>query len=123
MWLLAAIGELTEGILVSWDKMAQVCVPGRLLLLKWLVFLEFITFGITQIRSLLLYDRQLDLRHNVRTLGVFEHGGQKTVPPLLAGIPTHLYRALVLPPRQKRFRRRGKRGGRLVKLNAWLAGS
>ncbi|TKS90634.1 hypothetical protein D9C73_024767 [Collichthys lucidus] len=72
---------------------------------------------ITQIKSLLVYDRQflLDLRHNVRTLDAFEHGGQKTVPP------THLFRALALPPRQKRLR--GKRGGRLVKLKAWLAGS
>nr|XP_010786909.1 PREDICTED: uncharacterized protein LOC104960527 [Notothenia coriiceps] len=78
-----------------------------------------------EIESLLVYDRQylLDLRHNVRFLDAFEHGGQKTVPPLLAGIPTHLCRALALPPRRKRLRRRGKRGGRLVKLKTWLAGS
>ncbi|KAE8278126.1 hypothetical protein D5F01_LYC23799 [Larimichthys crocea] len=105
--------------------MAPVCVPGRLLLLQYLVFLVFSTLVITQIKSLLVYDRQflLDVRHNVRTLGAFEHGGQKTVPPLLAGIPTHLCRALALPPRRKRLRRCGKRGGLLVKLKAWLAGS
>ncbi|TKS65252.1 RNA-directed DNA polymerase from mobile element jockey [Collichthys lucidus] len=105
--------------------MAPVCVPGRLLLLQCLVFLVFSTLVITQIKSLLVYDRQflLDIRHNVRTLDAFKHGEQKTVPPLLAGIPTHLCRALALPPRRKRLRRRGKRGGRLVKLKAWLAGS
>ncbi|KAE8297852.1 Bis(5'-adenosyl)-triphosphatase [Larimichthys crocea] len=96
-------------------------VPGRIFSLLTV----FSTLVITQIKSLLVYDRQflLDLRHNVSTLGAFEHGGQKTVPPLLAGIPTHLCRALALPPRRKRLRRRGKRGGRLVKLKAWLAGS
>lgn len=41
----------------------------------------------------------LDLRHNVRDLGAFEHSGQKTVPRLLVGILTHLYGPWVHPLR------------------------
>ncbi|XP_049924017.1 LOW QUALITY PROTEIN: uncharacterized protein LOC126404683 [Epinephelus moara] len=105
--------------------MAPVCMAGRLLLPLWLAFLLFVILGTVQIESLLVYDHQsiLDLRHNVRDLSIFDHGGQKTLPPLLSEILTHLYRASALPPRQKRLRRRGKRGGRLVKLKVCLARS
>ena len=85
------IGENVVFIL----KMAPLCVAGHLLLLQWLMFLLFITFATNQIESLLVYDRQalLNLRHNVGELRAFKHSRQKTVPPLLAGIPTHLCRA------------------------------
>ncbi|KAL6464601.1 hypothetical protein MHYP_G00269180 [Metynnis hypsauchen] len=103
-------------------KMAPVCVAGRLFLLVWLVLLSF---GTSHIRSLLVYDRQflLDLRHSVSDLAVFNHGGQNTLPPLLSGIPTHLYRASASTSQRKRRRRRGKRSGRLVKLKVCLARS
>ena len=96
-----------------------------LLLLQWLMFLLFITLGTNQIESLLVYDRQalLDLRHNLGELCVFKHSGQKTVPPLLAGIPTHLCQASAPPPRRKCPHRRGKCGGQLLKLKNWLAQS
>ncbi|KAL6484014.1 hypothetical protein MHYP_G00088870 [Metynnis hypsauchen] len=69
------------------------------------------------------YDRQflLDLRHSVSDLAVFNHGGQNTLPPLLSGIPTHLYSAST--SQRKLRRRRGKRSGRLVKLKVCLARS
>ena len=106
-------------------KMAPLCVAGRLLLLQWLMFLLFITFGTNQVASLLVYDCQalLDLRNNLGELCAFKHSGQKTVPPLLAGIPTYLCRASAPPPRRKCPRHRGKRGGQLVKLKVWLAQS
>ncbi|KAL6478666.1 hypothetical protein MHYP_G00120990 [Metynnis hypsauchen] len=102
--------------------MAPVCVAGRLFLLVWLVLLSF---GTSHIKSLLVYDRQflLDLRHNVSDLAVFNHGGQNTLPPLLSGIPTHLYRASASTSQRKRRRRRGKRSGQLVKLKVCLARS
>ncbi|KAL6459500.1 hypothetical protein MHYP_G00329720 [Metynnis hypsauchen] len=102
--------------------MAPVCVAGRLFLLVWLVLLSF---GTSHIKSLLVYDRQflLDLRHSVSDLAVFNHDGQNTLPPLLSGIPTHLYRAWASTSQRKRRRRRGKRSGRLVKLKVCLARS
>ena len=90
-----------------------------------MVFLLSLTLGSVQVKSLLVYDRQLllSLRPNVTDTGAYNQGGQKTVPPLLSDVPTHLYRAVGPPPRRKRLRRRGKRGGRLVKLKIHLAGS
>ena len=86
------------------------------------LFLLFLTIGTKQIESLLVYDRQtlLFFRRNVMDLGAFDQGGQYTFPLLLAGIPPHLYRDSALPSRRKLSRRRGKRGGRLVKLKLWL---
>ncbi|XP_076597184.1 uncharacterized protein LOC143326976 [Chaetodon auriga] len=103
--------------------MAPVCTAGRLLLLPYLVFLLFLSIGTKQIESLLVYDRQslLFLGQNVRDVDAFNHGGQNTVPPLLAAIPRHLYRASALRSRRKRPRRRGRRGGRLVRLKLQLA--
>ncbi|XP_042349769.1 uncharacterized protein LOC121948439 [Plectropomus leopardus] len=61
----------------------------------------------------------------VRDLGVFDQGGQNTLPPLLAWILPHLYRASALPSWRKRPRPcpRGRRGGRLVKRKLWLSRS
>lgn len=88
---------------VQGRKMAPLCVAGCLLLLQWVLFLLFSTFGTTQIESLLVYDclSLLDLRHNVRDLGAFKQSEHKTVPPLLVGVPTHLCWASAPPLRQK----------------------
>ncbi|XP_034562467.1 uncharacterized protein LOC117829052, partial [Notolabrus celidotus] len=56
-------------------------------------------------------------------LSAFDRGGRNTLPPLLAGIPPHLCRVSALPSRRRRPRRRGRRGGRLVKLKLWLSRS
>ncbi|KAL6491008.1 hypothetical protein MHYP_G00013530 [Metynnis hypsauchen] len=61
-------------------------------------------------------------RHNVSDLAVFNHGGQNILPPLLSGIPTHLYRASASTS-QRKHRRCGKRSGRLRKLKVCLARS
>ena len=105
--------------------MAPVCAAGRLLLLQCVLFLLFLTIGTRQTESLLVYDRQslLLIRQNVAHLGAFYQDGQNTCPPFLAGLPPHLCRASALPPRRKRPRRRGSRGGRLVKLKLWLSRS
>lgn len=109
----------------SRGKMAPVCVAGRLLLLQCLVFLLFLIIGTKQIESLLVYDRQslLFLRQRIGNFTAFNHNGRNTLPPLLAGIPPHLYWASALPSRRKRPRRRGSRSGRLVKLKLWLSRS
>ncbi|XP_054870838.1 uncharacterized protein LOC118471156 isoform X2 [Amphiprion ocellaris] len=75
----------------------------------FLVFLLVLLVVTVDVSSLLVYDRQalLDLRPSFEKLVSFEPDGHKTgCPPLLSGIPAR--------------RRQGKRGGRLVKLKAWL---
>lgn len=56
--------------------MAPVFMANRLLLSLYLVCLLFLSLDITQIRSLLVYDRQwlLNLQPNVKELGAFDHG-------------------------------------------------
>ena len=75
--------------------MAPVCVADRLVLLQVFVLLLLSIIGTKQIESLLVYDRQslLFIRRNISDLSTFDHGGQYTSPPFLAGIPPHLYRA------------------------------
>ncbi|XP_025756995.1 uncharacterized protein LOC112843178 [Oreochromis niloticus] len=72
-----------------------------------------------------MYNRQtlLDLRLVASDLTNTTYTGHKTLPPFLAGIPANLCRTLAPASRRKRFRRRGKRSGLLVKLEAYLVRS
>ncbi|XP_013870705.1 uncharacterized protein LOC106522286 [Austrofundulus limnaeus] len=104
--------------------MAPVYVAGRLSLSILVISLLFLSFGTSEIKSLLVYDRQtlLDLRHpvnKVSTSATWKHN----IFPELSGYPAHLYQTPVLPSRRKRHRRRGKRGGRLVRLRVCLSRS
>lgn len=106
-------------------KMAPVYVAGRLLLSLCTVLLSLLTLVMVQIKSPLVYDRQLllDLRPSVWDISAPDYGGQKTLPQLLSDIPAHLCRAVGPPPQRKRLWRRGKRGGCLVRLKICLAHS
>ncbi len=57
--------------------MAPVCMAGRLLLLHFLAFLVFLSFGTKQIESLLVYDRQslLTIRQTIRNFSALNHDG------------------------------------------------
>lgn len=103
--------------------MAPVYVACRLFLLQSVLFLLFLITGAEQTESLLVYDRQflLSLRSEVRDLGTLDRDDQNTLPPLLARIPSHLLRLPALPSRRRRLRRRGKRGGLLVRLKLQLS--
>lgn len=105
--------------------MAPACTARRLLLPLLCVFLMFLSLFTSKIESLLVYDRQslLDLQQNFRYLSAFYRGEKKILPPHLSEIPTHLLRVSALPCRRKRFRRRGKRSGRMVKMRIYLAHS
>ncbi|CAI5695105.1 unnamed protein product [Oreochromis niloticus] len=72
-----------------------------------------------------MYNRQtlLDLRLVASDLTNTTYTGHKTLPPFLCGIPANLCRTLAPASRRKRFRRRGKRSGLLVKLKAYLVRS
>ncbi|KAL3965749.1 hypothetical protein ACER0C_031816 [Sarotherodon galilaeus] len=77
------------------------------------------------VNPLLMYNRQtlLDLRLVASDLTNTTYTGHKTLPPFLAGIPANLCRTLAPASRRKRFRRRGKRSGLLVKLKVYLVRS
>nr|XP_057931074.1 DENN domain-containing protein 2A isoform X4 [Doryrhamphus excisus] len=102
-------------------KMAPVCLARRPahLTLAFLVFLIILR----TIDSLLVYNRQelLKIQHIVAVCVKQEHwGSHKPRPSYLSDVPNFLLRAEPSLPRKRR-RRRGTRGGRLVKLKAWLA--
>ncbi len=76
--------------------------------------------------ALLVYDRQTfyNIRASEDTLsGRYGLGNHQTMglPPFLADIPAFLRRPPCVIPRKKRWRRRGKRGGVLVRFKAYLA--
>ncbi|XP_025757021.1 uncharacterized protein LOC109200448 isoform X1 [Oreochromis niloticus] len=102
--------------------MAPVCVARRLSLP---LLCLFVLFFIARVNPLLMYNRQtlLDLRLVASDLTNTTYTGHKTLPPFLAGIPANLCRTLAPASRRKRFRRRGKRSGLLVKLKAYLVRS
>lgn len=62
--------------------MAPVCVARRSILQSLCVFVLFVSLVVQNVDSLLVYERQtlLDLRLSVK----FDHGEQKTFPPLLS---------------------------------------
>lgn len=101
--------------------MAPVCVARRLTLPAVLMFMLILTIVPSNINSLLRYDRQVLLRIKL-SLVKFDLNGHKTPPPpLLSDVPAHLLRAEVSLPCRRRCRRRGKRGGSLVKIKTYLA--
>ncbi|CAI5695095.1 unnamed protein product, partial [Oreochromis niloticus] len=103
--------------------MAPVCVARRLSLPLLCLFV--LGFFIARVNPLLMYNRQtlLDLRLVASDLTNTTYTGHKTLPPFLCGIPANLCRTLAPASRRKRFRRRGKRSGLLVKLKAYLVRS
>ncbi|GAA6086568.1 uncharacterized protein LOC116976515 [Tachysurus ichikawai] len=103
--------------------MAPVCVARRLFLLTLCIFLLFVSFIVQNVNTLLVYDRQtlLDLRVRAKGFVKFDYGGHKTLPPLLSGIPAYLCRVPASYSRGKRYRRRGKHSGRMVRVKAFLA--
>ncbi len=107
----------------SHSKMTPVCVACRLALQALCGFVLFVSLAVQNVESLLVYDRQtlLNFRHSAKDLVKFDYAGQKTLPPLLSGIPAYLCRLHVIHPRRKRHRRQGKRGGRLVRVKTGLA--
>ncbi|KAI2646105.1 RNA-directed DNA polymerase from mobile element jockey [Labeo rohita] len=85
----------------------------------------FICICCCDVSALLGYDHQTlyNIRASEDTLaGRYELGNQTTsLPPFLADIPAFLHRSPCIIPRKKRWRRRGKRGGVLVRFKAYLA--
>ncbi|CAJ1087269.1 ras-associated and pleckstrin homology domains-containing protein 1-like [Xyrichtys novacula] len=108
--------------------MAPVCVACRLSLSALFVFVLFVSFVISNVSSLYVYDHQtlLDLRPSAKDLVKLDpdHRGHTTSKPFhLSGIPAHLRCTFAPFPRRKRRRRRGKCSGKLVKVKALLARS
>ncbi len=86
----------------------------------------FICICCRDVSASLVYDRQTfyNIRASVDTLsGRYGLGNHQTtgLPPYLADIPAFLRRPPCVIPRKKRWRRRGKRGGVLVRFKAYLA--
>ena len=80
------------------------------------------------VSALLVYDSQalLHLRPSLELIlppNPTSGNHKSSPPPLLSDIPTYLRRSHCILPRRKRFRRRGKRGGALVHLKAYLTAS
>jgi len=86
------------------------------------VFLLFLTLVAHNPDSLLVCDCQmlLDLRISEIDLAILDHYEQQTLLPFLSGIPGYLCRTSSPLPWRKRYRRRNKRGGCLVRLRAGL---
>ncbi|GAA6074940.1 uncharacterized protein LOC113038370, partial [Tachysurus ichikawai] len=102
--------------------MAPVCVAGRLFSLALIVFVLFLLATFNNVDSLLVYDRQtlLNIRANIENMLIYNSGGSKTSPHL-HDLPAYLCRKPLPAQKKKRHRRRGKRGGLLVKIKSRLA--
>jgi len=66
------------------EKMAPVCVACRLLLATLFVIVVFVSIVISNVSSLLVYDRQtlLDLRPSAKDLVKVDYDGHTTFQPL-----------------------------------------
>ncbi|CAJ1069411.1 unnamed protein product%2C partial [Xyrichtys novacula] len=100
--------------------MAPVCVACRLSLSALFLFVLFVSFVISKVSSLYVYDHQtlLDLRPSAKDLVKVDpdHCGHTTFKPFHpCGIPAHLRCTFAPFPRRKRRRRRGKRSGQQEK--------
>lgn len=86
------------------------------------VFVLFMSTVVQNAVSILVYNRQtlLDFRFSAKDLVRSDLGGYKTLPPFRSGIPACLCcpETIHLRRRPKRYRRRGKRSGQLVRLKA-----
>ncbi len=103
--------------------MAPVYVACRLSALSWLLFMTVLaTLFIHDATSALIYDRHTLLNIRSSYEKFFKEGRGElqlpTIKPQLI-IPTWLKHE-PWPPVEKKRRRRGKRGGKLVKLKAYL---
>lgn len=95
-------------------------------LLSLLLIIVFLLFVIHDVSSLFVYNRLmlLKIRDTVNNLPqCAKNGHSNTPPPLIASVPACLWRPVCTLSHNKRRRRRGKRGGLLVKLKAYLASS
>lgn len=95
------------------------CVACRLSLRVLCVFVLFVSLFAQNVNSLIAYDRQTLLDLQLYAEDPTQRG---TLPPLLVRIPAHLCLAPALPLRRKRTHCWGKHSGRMVRLNASLAG-
>lgn len=106
-------------------KMAPaVCTAQRLPVLFTVLLSLIISISYKDVLALLVYDRQALLvirdQHEL-FLKQVNRGNQSSVPPpLLSASPMYLQRSLYAEPRRKRQRRRGKRGGVVVRVRAYL---
>ncbi|CAM4550428.1 unnamed protein product [Leuciscus chuanchicus] len=112
--------------------MAPVCKASRLSASRCVCFLFaavlFLCFCCRDVTSLLVYDRQtlFDIRVSCEALGLSrDRLGEQAggLPPWLFNIPDYLRCVPCDFPRKKRHRRRGRRGGVLVRLRAYLRSS
>nr|XP_061839065.1 uncharacterized protein LOC133621161 isoform X1 [Nerophis lumbriciformis]XP_061839075.1 uncharacterized protein LOC133621161 isoform X1 [Nerophis lumbriciformis] len=104
--------------------MAPVCALACRLSLSALFVFVFFASIFVSVSSLLVYDRQtlLDLCPSPTDMINFDVGFSTSQSAFSPGrIPAFLSRPLAPLPRRKRLRRRGKRGGQLVKVRALLA--
>lgn len=108
-------------------KMAPLCLASRLPPLCVLLLLSILSHFAQNVSPLLVYDRQtlLNIRNYVVKPSICGFSGQSKMPlPFLSSVPSYLWRVPCLLPAinhyRKRSRRRGRRGGRLVRLRAYL---
>lgn len=106
----------------SFFKMAPVYAACRLLLLVPLVFVLFLSTICKNVDSLLVYDRQtlLNIRSATNDLVNYDRSEQRTSLPFASTIPFYLWRAPVPLFWRRRYRRRGKCRGLLVKIKRHL---
>ncbi|KAL1252336.1 hypothetical protein QQF64_017029, partial [Cirrhinus molitorella] len=104
--------------------MAPLCMVHRLTLSWFLLVVVFVLINADDDSSLLAYDRLtlLNIRATMNSLPDCTNSGHsRTPPPSLASVPAHLWRPVCLLRGSKKRKRRGKRGGILVKLKTYLA--
>ena len=108
--------------------MAPVCSASRLPRALCLSFVTALFLCIyLDVSALLCYDRQalLNIRDQItreaRAARPEPRDWNKPPPPVLSGIPAYLRLTSAAPPRKNRSRRRGRRGGLLVKLKIKLS--
>ncbi|XP_059181166.1 serine/threonine-protein kinase Chk2-like [Centropristis striata] len=77
------------------------------------------------VSTLIVYNRQAlyNIKALSESLSLSRQGKHHSLPPVFAEVPVHLLHFPCALPRKKRFRRRGKRGGVIVKFKAYLATS
>lgn len=100
--------------------MAPVCKACHLSLSTLCEFLLILSLVLVNVKSLLVYNRQmlLDLNISAKDPAQSDFNGHKTLPPFLSEIPAYLCHALVLLLQPKR--RRDKYKGCLVWIKtAW----
>lgn len=90
------------------------------------MFFLYLLSVVRSVSPLLVYDRLtlLNIRKSLEKLPICGFAGHsKRLPPYLESIPPYLWRPSCWLPRNSRRRKRGKRGGVLIKLKMSLASS